>query len=227
MIEEPPILTLQRPKRRPSDAQIEAFQGVPTGFVVDAMGGGGVFDAQVSPLDPGRVKPVAGPAITADNGPGEVLASLGAIHLATPGDILVAAFDGFQGCAAAGDRVTGMAKNAGCVALVTDGPVRDFEGIQGVDLPVWCTGLTPNTPTGTGPGKVGLPVQIAGQQVATGDMIVADRDGVVVVPFAQIDAVIAHLETVRALETELDGRIADGFKEPIAELLATDQVKWV
>lgn len=227
MIEEPPILTLQRPARRPSAAQIAAFQGVPTGFVVDAMGGGGVLDAGVSPLDPGRVEPVAGPAITADNGPGEVLASLGAIHLASPGDVLIAAFDGFQGCAAVGDRVCGMAKNAGVVALVTDGPVRDFEGIQGVGLPVWCTGLTPDTPTGTGPGKVGLPVQIAGQRVATGDMIVADRDGVVVVPFEQIDDVIAHLETVRKLEAELDGRIAEGFKEPLAELLASDQVKWV
>ena len=154
------------------------------------------------------------------------MASLGAIHLTSPGDILVAAADGYQGCAAAGDRVCEMAQNAGAIALVTDGPVRDFDGIMSVGLPVWCTGLTPETPSGTGPGKVGLPVQIAGQRVETGDMIVADRDGVVVVPFDRIDAVIERLETVRTLEAELDGRVADGFKEPLAELLASDRVKW-
>ena len=70
MIEDPPILTLQRPKRRPTPEQIEAFQGVPTGFVVDAMGGGGVLGAQVGPLDPAKAESVAGPAITAENGPG-------------------------------------------------------------------------------------------------------------------------------------------------------------
>ena len=65
MIEEPPILTLKRPTRRPTAAQIAAFQDTPTGFVVDAMGGGGALGASVSPLDPGRVPAVAGPAITA------------------------------------------------------------------------------------------------------------------------------------------------------------------
>ena len=139
----------------------------------------------------------------------------------------MAGSNGYQGCAAVGDRVCGMAKNAGAIAVVTDGPVRDYDGVLAADIPVWCTGLTPDTPSGTGPGKVGLPLQIAGQQVETGDMIVADRDGVVVVPFDRMDAVIAALEIVRTLEAELDAKVADGFKDPIADLLASDAVKWV
>lgn len=50
MIEEPPIVTIKRDIRRPSAAQIAAFQGVPTGFVVDAMFGDGALSSRIQPL---------------------------------------------------------------------------------------------------------------------------------------------------------------------------------
>jgi len=53
---------------------------------------------------------------------------------------------------------------------------------------------------------------IGGQQVNSGDIIVADRDGVVVVPFARIDEVIARLDQVRSLEAEMDAKVAEGQK---------------
>ena len=230
MIEEPPLLTVTRPARRPSDAQIAAFQGVPTGFVVDAMFGKGAMDRRIASLGDGRDLPCAasGPALTADCAPGDILAVLAALDFVRPGDILVSAFAGFQGCAAAGDRVIGMARNSGAVGFVTDGPVRDYSGIVGVGLPVWCTGLTPASPFSTGPGAVGSAIQIGGQQVATGDMIVADRDGVVVVPFDRIDAVITALDKVAELEAALDAEVAAGLKvsEAIAELLKSDAVRF-
>ena len=225
MIEQPPVLRLRRPDRRPTEAQIAAFAGVPTSFVVDAMRGGGALATDIVPM-PGNTAHAAGPAITCDNGPAGVLATLGAIHLVQPGDVIVAGFGGHQGCAAAGDKVCGMARNAGAAALVTDGPVRDAADIRRVGLPVWCTGLNPGTPHENGPGTVGLPVQTGGRQIETGDMVVADEDGVVVVPFARIDATIAHLEVVRSLESGLDARIAEGLRDPIAELLASDRVAW-
>ena len=116
-------------------------------------------------------------------------------------------------------------RRAGAAAFVTDGPLRDYDGIVDVGLPAWCTGLTPASPFVSGPGKVGFAVQIGGQQVASGDMIVADGDGVVVVPFDRIDAVIAQLDTVRRLEGELDAEVAAGLSlpDPIAELLASER----
>ncbi|KKM02697.1 hypothetical protein LCGC14_1781810, partial [marine sediment metagenome] len=77
-------------------------------------------------------------------------------------------------------------------------------------------GLTPASPFTKGPGRVGLPLAIGGQQVETGDMVVADRDGVVIVPFAQIDAVIAALDAVRAAEEGLDAQVAEGLRAPQA-----------
>lgn len=228
MIEEPPLLTIGTTMQRPTAAQIAAFQGVPTGFVCDAMGGGGAL-AGIGPIGFGRdiACVAAGPALTADNGPADILATLAALAHVRAGDILVAGFGGHQGCAAAGDRVVGMLKNAGGAGFVTDGPMRDYGGIVAVGLPAWCTGLVPSSPFAKGPGRVGFAVQIGGQQVATGDMIVADRDGVVVVPFARIDAVIARLAEVRALEEALDAEVAKGLKLPpaIGELLAGGSVR--
>ena len=230
MIEEPPLLRISNKLRRPSEAQIEAFQNTPTGYVVDALFGGNVLSSEIRPIGDGRDIDcrAAGPALTADCGPADILATVAALNYIRPGDIVVSAFAGHQGCAAAGDRVTSMMKNCGAAGFVTDGPVRDYAGIVEVGLPVWCMGLTPASPYSSGPGSVGFAIQLGGLEVETGDMIIADRDGVVVVPFERIDEVTHNLERVRELEQELDARVADGLKIPdsMAELLASDKVKF-
>ncbi len=230
MIEEPPKLTVRRPDRRPDATQIAAFRDMPTGFVSDALDGGAAMDLTIVPLAPDALPAhVAGPALTAGNGPADIMATLAALAFLRKGDVLVAGVSGHQGCAAAGDRVSGMARNAGAAGFVTDGPMRDYAGVVAVGMPCWCTGLSPNTPFTTGPGSVGLPVSLGGQRVETGDMIVADRDGVVVVPFARIDAVIARLAEVQALEEALDAEVAEGRSAPdaVGEWLQSDVVRFV
>ncbi|KMW60599.1 S-adenosylmethionine:2-demethylmenaquinone methyltransferase [Candidatus Rhodobacter oscarellae] len=231
MIEEPPLLTIKRPARRPTDAQIAAFQGVPTGFVVDAMMGGGTMASTIRPLGEGRDLNcvAAGPALTVETGPADILALLAALGSIQDGDVVVSSFAAHQGCAAAGDRVSAMMKNCGAAGFVTDGPARDYAGIVAVGLPIWCTGLTPNTPFGKGPGTVGLPIQSGGLEVETGDMIVADMDGVVVVPFERLDEVLAQLQKVQDLEAALHADLQEGLKVPpdIETLLKSDQVRYV
>ena len=230
MIEEPALITIKKSRRRPSQGQIDAFQGVPTGFVVDALYGGGALDGTIRAIGDGRDIDcvVAGPALTADNGPADVLATQAALNFVQPGDVLVAAFDGHQGCAAVGDSIMGMIANNGGAGFVTDGPARDYAGIVEVGLPVWCTGLTPASPFSSGPARIGFAVQIGGQRVESGDMIVADRDGVVVVPFDRLDDTIGQLERVREAEAIRDQAVANGLKIPdqIAEMLNGDQVKF-
>lgn len=232
MIEEPPLLTIRSAKNRnrPSDAQIDAFRDVPTGFICDALAGSAALAGGIAPLAadllPSRL---CGPALTVQSGPDDNLALLAALTEVQPGDILVTAVDGWQGSAAVGDSILGMAKNSGAAGFVTDGRVRDLDGILGVGLPLFCTGLTPNSPFGKGPGSVGLPVQIGGRPVESGDMIVGDRDGVVVVPFTLLNEVIESLAHIATLEKDRDARVAEGQKCPsdILDLVASDQVKWV
>jgi len=107
--------------------------------------------------------------------------------------------------------------------------VRDYTGIVEVGLPAWCTGLAPNSPFSTGPGIVGMSIQIGGQTVHSGDMIVADRDGVVVVPFARLDQVISRLRTITKLETELDEQVQSGLRVPqaIVDALADSSTTYI
>ncbi|SFI46088.1 RraA family protein [Jannaschia pohangensis] len=237
MIEEPKALRIARDLgpdgtpgwRQPTAAQIAAFRDQPTGFVLDAMMGAGAMSAAIKPCA-GLPDRLCGPALPVGNRPGDVLATLAAIHMVRPGDILVAGFDGYQGCAAAGDRVMGFLRNRGGAGFVTDGPLRDLTGLRGIGLPAFCTGLTPGSPVARGPGTVGLPVRCGGQQVETGDMIVGDSDGIVVVPFARIDAVIAALRGVAEAELSLDAQVADGLAEVgliSAMLESGEDIDWV
>lgn len=228
MIEEPPLLTVKRPSRRPTEAQIAAFRGLASSVVSDAMEGAGALAPAIRNLGHGLPDTVAGPALSVSCGPADILALLGALRFMRPGDVVVASVDGHQGAAVFGDRMAGMMKNTGAAAAVTDGPVRDLTGLLHVGLPVWCTGLTPASPYSNGPGSIGLPVRIGGQVVETGDMIVADRDGVVVVPFDRIDAIAARSREIIELEQSLDARISQGLTIPddIAALLDSDRVRW-
>lgn len=227
MIEAPPTLTIRTAFRRPTDAQISAFQGIPSGFVVDALLGGGALTSNIQPIGGGRDLHcvAAGPALTVDCGAADVLATFAALKFIKPGDVVVSAFAAHTGCAAAGDRLVGMMKNNDAAGFVTDGPVRDYEGIVPVGLPVWCVGLTPASPHMSGPGSVGFPIQVGGQEIETGDIIVADRDGVVVVPFERIDEMIQKLAHISELEKALDAEVAQGLKIPnwVEEYLASDK----
>ena len=122
-----------------------------------------------------------------------------------------------------------MMRNNDAAAFVTDGPVRDYQGIVEAGLPMWCTGINPNSPVAQGPGKVGLPIQIGGLEVETGDMIVADRDGVVVVPYEIIDQVIGRLARIQTLEATLDKEVEEGLKifPATLELLESAQTRYV
>ncbi len=213
MLEEPPILTIRPVFPRPTATQIDAFRNVPTGFVCDAMSGQGALDCAIQPIGGGRDIDcrAVGSALVADNGPAEILATMAALHILQPGDIVVAAVHGHRNCSASGDQFCGMLRNKGAAAFVTDGQMRDYDGIVDVGMPVWCAGLSPNSPYSKGPARAGFGANVGGRQIESGDLIVADRNGVVVVPFAEIDAVIARLKEVQKLEAALEEKVRSGF----------------
>ena len=138
----------------------------------------------------------------------------------------MAATDAFTATAITGDLLMGMARNRGVAGLVTDGMVRDLVGILGVGLPVYCAGLTPNSPVRNGPGTVGLPVVLGGVNIDSGDVLVCDDDGVVVIPLRQLDQVIAKLADVRAAEAALEAKVKAGLEIPdfITAILASDRI---
>jgi 4-hydroxy-4-methyl-2-oxoglutarate aldolase len=225
MIVDPPVLTIRANFPRPTRKTVDGFVGAPTGNVVDAMGGGGAIDYRIKPLEPVS-KVMVGVALTCNAGPSDNLALFGALSAAKPGDILVAATGGYTGAAVTGDLLLGMARNRGIVGFVTDGMVRDIVGILGVGLAVYCAGVTPNSPARNGPGTIGEPIDLGGVRIESGDILIGDRDGVVVVPRGKAAAVLKTLADVRTAEAAFEEKVKGGLEIPdfILAILASNRV---
>ena len=216
MLDTPPALTIRRTFQRPPRDAIAKLKGALTGQVADALGGLGALDAAIKPIAgaPPSMQAFAGPAFPCMNSPADQLALVGALAYAEPGDVLVAGTESYLGTAVIGDLMAGMLLNSGAAALVTDGAVRDTPGIIGVGLPVYCAGVSPNSPQRNGPGTVGLAISIGGVTVNPGDVVVGDGDGVVVVPQDALDAVIHGVEEIRRQETEVEAKVKEGLTYP-------------
>ena len=195
MIEEPPPLVFAPSIERPPADARRALPRAPTSFIVDAMNGTGALDWRIKRLAGG---PLVGVALTCDCGPLDNLAFMAALAESEPGDVLVVATGGYVGAAVTGDLLIGVARNRGAAGFVTDGLVRDLDDLETVGLPVFAIGVTPNSPQRRGPGSVGLPIVCGGVTIASGDVVVGDRDGVVVVPRARIEETLDNLERVKA-----------------------------
>jgi 4-hydroxy-4-methyl-2-oxoglutarate aldolase len=143
--------------------------------------------------------------------------------------VLVVAVDGWEGTAVVGDRYAAMAAKRRLGGLVTDGLLRDRAGVLAAGFPCWGGGLSPNSPYFKGPGEVGLPVTLGGVAVESGDVIVADAEGVVVAPRRRLAAALLMLERVKANELRMEQELAAGLDrfEFVAGLLASDRTRWI
>jgi 4-hydroxy-4-methyl-2-oxoglutarate aldolase len=227
MIDDPPLLTIAAPAKRPKPGDIDAFRDTQTSFIADAMEGRGALDFRIKPVVSARV--FVGVALTCESSPGDNLAFCAALAQCGPGDVLVAATSGYTGCALAGDLLLGIAKNRGAAGFVTDGLVRDTADLEALGLPCFAAGISPNSPSRAGPGTVGLPVICGGVAVSSGDLVIGDRDGVVVVPAAKIAAVIESLAQIRVAEAAFLAKVQGGLTEVgfMTGILSSDRVRRV
>ena len=228
MLKNPPLLTVRRKWQRPDAFTLERLKGVQTGQAVDAMDGRGALDAAIKAVDPANAL-FLGTALPCETGPNDNLAILAAVTLAQPGDVIVAASEGFTQSAVVGDNVALVAKSKGVAAIVIDGMARDIAGIAPVGLPVFARGITPNSCVRSGPGKVGLPVVIGGTLIEPGDVVIGDADGVVIIPRKHLHTIIPLIEEVQVAEHATQNKIRHGFTNlgGIEDLLVSDQVRYV
>ena len=148
-------------------------------------------DTRMRPLIEGLR--AAGPAVTAFCPPGDNLMMHRALYLARKGDVLVvqAPETGAQW----GDVAGYYALKKGLAAIVVDGYIRDTDELRAMRSPVWATKIGPSSPQKAGHGLVNAPVVVSGVRVNPGDLVVADGDGVIVLPRREAAAIVA-----RALE---------------------------
>lgn len=148
----------------------------------------------------------AGSALTVEVRPGDNLMIHAAIALAKPGDVLVIDGKADQSAALMGAIMMTACKKLGIAGVVIDGAVRDSMDIDEMGFPVFSVGTNPNGPTKVASGRIGHPVSAGGVAVRSGDLVVGDADGVVVIEREMVASLLVLAEKKALYEAE---RIAD------------------
>lgn len=176
-----PGFRVHAPWNRPEESLLASFGEASSAQVADSMSRLGAMDAGIRPI--WRSPRVIGAALTVWCHTGDNLMLHKALSLAAPGDIVVMNTQG-GGNSGFGELLASSAVRIGIRAVIVDGTVRDAEALEAMALPVYARGLCPNGCNKDGPGEVGAIIACGGVAVRPGDIILADRDGVSVVPLA-------------------------------------------
>ncbi|GAA1559628.1 methyltransferase [Kribbella lupini] len=196
---------------RPDAALVKAFATSPAANVGDAMDRFGVMSSSLTAQCPGAR--CVGPAFTVLTREGDNLAIHRAMDEVQPGDVLVVNGLGADTRAVFGDILAELCVQKGVAGVVVDGAVRDAAAIARLGFPLWAKANTPAGPTKSGPGEIGGVIACGGVVVSPGDLIVADDDGIAVVPQHRVTEVRERLTTIEQFESRLRTRIRGDVAE--------------
>lgn len=210
---------------------IDRLVKLSTGLVADALDRlsyrSQVMDPRLRPLYPAAV--VAGRALTALAVPTTQIAStpfkgqLEMIDALRPGDVLVASTSGFYAAALLGDLLCTRARLQGCRGMIVDGAIRDRQRIMAMEFPIFATALSPADSLGRMEVIArNTSIVCGGVSVNPGDLILADGDGVVVVPSEVAERAIAEAEDKARAEALVEEELRQG--KPVVSVFDKHQV---
>jgi 4-hydroxy-4-methyl-2-oxoglutarate aldolase len=203
---------------------VQRLRALDTCAVSDALDRHGIAGvvAGLHPLAADR--PLAGRAVTVLLGPPTPTAGrptrhlgAGAVDASGPGDVIVIAHQGRTDCAGWGGLLSRAAAARGIDGVVVDGAARDLLEAREAGLPVHARAATPVTARGRAEHAWGEPVELAGVPVRPGDLVLGDAGGVVIVPAARADEVLATAERIAATEAAMATAIQAGT--PVSDVM--------
>ncbi len=193
---------------RPPKKLVKALASMVTAHLSDNMNRLVAGGAALRPMH--RAGKLCGPAFTVKVAPGDNLMVHKAIDIAAPGDVVVVDAGGVVTCAIIGDIMSSLAEKRGLAGFVIYGAIRDAAEIGARRFPVYACGVTHRGPYKNGPGEINAPVALDGMVVHPGDIIVGDADGVVAVPQADAEDILALAQAQLAKERASLKAIAAG-----------------
>lgn len=191
-----------------TDALLAQVGQIATATLHEAMGKAGALPPAIKPLNP-KMK-LWGTAVPVHTMPGDNLMLHRAVAQATAGDVLVVDVSGHHEAGYWGEIMTVAAQTRQLAGLVIDGCVRDADPIEALDFPVFCRGLCIQGTTKFGRGTLNQPIVIGNVTIEPGDVVVGDRDGVVVVPSRRLQQVIEASRSREAKETDTMAALRQG-----------------
>ncbi|MFG6621526.1 RraA family protein [Sulfitobacter sp. 1A05707] len=191
---------------------IEAFQKLPVANVSDCMSRMYAGGSALRPIhDPQGV--LAGPALTVRTRPGDNLMLHHALDIAEPGDVIVVDAGGDLTTAIMGEIMAAIALKRQVAGIIIYGAIRDADEIRRMGLPLYAMGVTHRGPYKDGPGEVNTPIALEGMVIEPGDLILADGDGVLSVPFDQTGSILEATQKKYAAEQVELAQIAEGTND--------------
>ena len=209
------------PVNRPPREMIEALKGIGAATVAGSLGHMGFRNPHMlGPVAQTHGKSIVGPALTLQCLPqrpdlfseGEYADPETQLHRhvlyhVEEGDVVVVDARGDLSSGIFGDMMSTYFKGRGGAGIVIDGCMRDRPNVEKLDLALWLKGWTPNyhVQTSIYPNAVNVPIACGGVTVMPGDIIIADDDGVVVLPVAMAEKVIE--DSLQHAEWEVYSRL--------------------
>ncbi|MEU4692594.1 4-carboxy-4-hydroxy-2-oxoadipate aldolase/oxaloacetate decarboxylase [Actinoplanes sp. NPDC023714] len=176
--------------------------------VHEADGRRGALGPGITPIQDGAR--IAGSAVTVSCHPGDNLMIHAAVEQVRPGDVVVVTTTSPSTDGMLGDLLATSLRARGAAGVVVDAGVRDVAGLRAMGFPVWSRAISTQGTVKASPGSVNVPVVVGGQVIRPGDAVVADDDGVVVVPHERAAAVLEAARERVANEESKRERLAAG-----------------
>ena len=198
----------------PDPAVIQAFRGISAANTADCMERSCGMDPRIRLMSRPKNPVSCGAAFTVKCRAGDNLGIHAAMRYVGEGEYLVVSNEGDSYRSLIGEvMMTYLYRYKKIAGIVLDGPIRDIGELETWDFPIYATGTNPAGPYKEGPFELNVPISCGGISVDPGDVILADRDGVIVIPRRDAPQVLEDARRFREKDRQKAANAAEGIKD--------------